>query len=1498
VESPLSTVFLSYYHEHEAHQARVRELAEAIQALPGVRVVLDQFEDEHRIGDWYRWSCDELRHVMAAPGDRPPGKADRVLVILSPGWIHHLTNREAEDSRGLGIVAEAKICESIWLRAKQNTSVSPLRILSFGEADHHLIPSGWEGVPRFRHPEDFPKLSAWLGLKLGALGPLVPWPTSPPSLDPWDVPGGDPVRERFARLLVAEAKERLLRVVWPGGDDPALDLAGTLSRCLQRLASGQGGPSSSPPIRVGRIDLKGGLGLDEQVDDLLRQVLRGTYDAFVESFPGAEPHLLLRRLLSRIRREGRPTLLVVENFGQGGSCERTLQKNGIEMIPEAESECLRLITTSARELPAGGGEEPWERLAGDFVRLPAGMTPRPDGSARKGTGDPDAGWAGLPEPDPSGLREAFLAAAVPHWCDPGFLAALLGEAGDSGPTGRFEALRGLPGIEAFPARGEHAVNVSAGVRASLRRRLVEENPDLLRLLSARAAAHLADDSSRTGRMERIYHRLVAEGDAAADDAEALDGEFWQGFGAADHGVYARMLLELAEEGSLHGRALLEALVSGGFSAAKTGDLEGARRWAARAREAAGSGAAAQEDPAQAALYRWGEARAHCIEAEVHEELGQDAAARQAYGQYLALMEAVTAVLPDRVRLRREQAVAESRCGNQCDVPSEALRHYRRSRELQAGVVAAKPGDPGERRELAMMDSLEGNARFRLNQTAEALALFQRFVAGCRERAASAPENLVWLGDLADGLRQLGDALQRSGRSAEALVAFRESLSWARHRADLDPVPCGEEGKARPQDAATLVRTAQGRVIHLLLQFGEFRVAREEGTRLLEESRRAAERSPENPNLRFQLAAAYTHLGEISRCQGALSPASGWYEEALRIHGHLLAQAPRRLWRQELAAVLGLAGFCRAGQGKTDEAEADFVRQVAEAETLLAEFPDDVSCRSLAITAHLSLAELSSRRSDWAGTRAQVARALELARALAAEEPNADAETLLARALLWDSDVKLQENEPILALGAAQRAIHILERQANQVPDDLGKLTELAAAHLRLAAHLELRGDPASDSAANEHRQQAADCYERQAAALQRECLADWATVGVIEQLVVLHARDGTPEKTDRAIALLQELIPKTSELLGRPEHRDLEAPRQTLARFHGYLGELLVRRSDLPAAGEAYGKALAGWEALQREQPARAEWLHHAAEIHLKLADLAALGMDRAATLSAFSRAIEGLERSWKIAPTHPVWRRNLVAARYRRARLHAEIGHPAAALEDLEKCREHLEYVESLPDQGRQISRDMFDLEYLTGDVLSALGRYPEAIEAYSRALDRAGKHSAASGHQESDRRLVSSMEFRLGSACRLAGRFGEAGVFLRKRFDFCEDELQRSPGNPLWRREQARVLMERGMIHGQLGELGEGLALYREAIDHLEAAVSSPEGPSQHAWRSDLATALNDSAILLQRLGLLPEAIRQEERAIAIAEGLSIADPNNAIHRNGLAVYRKNLDIFRAAP
>src|SRR5215831_2029972 len=68
------------------------------------------------------------------------------------------------------------------------------------------------------------------------------------------------------------------------------------------------------------------------------------------------------------------------------------------------------------------------------------------------------------------IKDALVAAAVPHWCDRDFLAALLDTTPEEGER-LLSQLGPLTVVEPFPARGEHAVNVHEAARLALRAHL-------------------------------------------------------------------------------------------------------------------------------------------------------------------------------------------------------------------------------------------------------------------------------------------------------------------------------------------------------------------------------------------------------------------------------------------------------------------------------------------------------------------------------------------------------------------------------------------------------------------------------------------------------------------------------------------------------------------------------------------------------------------------------------------------------------------------------------------------------------------------------------------------------------------------------------------------------------------------------------------------------------------------------------------------------------------
>ena len=227
-------------------------------------------------------------------------------------------------------------------------------------------------------------------------------------------------------------------------------------------------------------------------------------------------------------------------------------------------------------------------------------------------------------------------------------------------------------------------------------------------------------------------------------------------------------------------------------------------------------------------------------------------------------------------------------------------------------------------------------------------------------------NILWAADLAEGLRQLGDAQMRAARTAEALETFREGLEAARRSVELDPMAGGQVSGSH--DTISTLQIAEGRLFNALLPLAEFSEARKLCRKHFENCKASADAAPENLKAQFRLGVAHYYHGELQRCQGQLSAALPCYEEAKTIYQHLVAKIPDLDWRRELASVLGVIGACQKGLGREAEARASFESQLAVCEKLEAGEPGDYGTRSQMVWAHLYLGSSAADDSDLASAK--------------------------------------------------------------------------------------------------------------------------------------------------------------------------------------------------------------------------------------------------------------------------------------------------------------------------------------------------------------------------------------------------------------------------------------------------------------------------------------------------------------------------------------------------
>jgi hypothetical protein len=111
---------------------------------------------------------------------------------------------------------------------------------------------------------------------------------------------------------------------------------------------------------------------------------------------------------------------------------------------------------------------------------------------------------------PEALQAVVQAAAIPHWFDAQFLAALLGEESDAW----YDHLLTLSFVDQVPGRG-YAIHERT--RRQLLHELWRDDPDRFRELSGRAAAYCLAQATANGeaawQAEAVYHQLVSEPEA-------------------------------------------------------------------------------------------------------------------------------------------------------------------------------------------------------------------------------------------------------------------------------------------------------------------------------------------------------------------------------------------------------------------------------------------------------------------------------------------------------------------------------------------------------------------------------------------------------------------------------------------------------------------------------------------------------------------------------------------------------------------------------------------------------------------------------------------------------------------------------------------------------------------------------------------------------------------------------------------------------------------------
>jgi len=216
-----------------------------------------------------------------------------------------------------------------------------------------------------------------------------------------------------------------------------------------------------------------------------------------------------------------------------------------------------------------------------------------------------------------------------------------------------------------------------------------------------------------------------------------------------------------------------------------------------------------------------------------------------------------------------------------------------------------------------------------------------------------------------------------------------------------------------------------------------------------------------------------------------------------------------------------------------------------------------------------------------------------------------------------------------------------------------------------------------------------------------------------------------------------------------------------------------------------------------------------------------------------------------------------------------------------------YAEFGTQKPD-SEALQRESARAQLRLGDIYRLLHRTDEAHRHYDEASQRFSALAREHPGNPEYRQWLANVQNWLGELLRpLDGAASTAEAAYRQALSLQAALHEEFPANVDFRQELARTHYNLGILRWEHG--GGATDDYRKAIDLLTPLATS-DRPSA---RQELARALNNYGLLLNREQRFADAQATIERAMAIHEELARRDPENREYRSELAKFANNLAI-----
>ena len=271
---------------------------------------------------WPKWCAQQVKN------------ADQVLIIASPGWFRCFEGKEREGV-GLGAACEAHVIFQQLYNVGWVTN--KFRIVVIETSGSITIPNEIEGYHRYdtQKDDEVGHLLEWLGCPKTTAQPNdIYWLESTPDV-PWPFADALHVRDAFAGLLTRAARHRVLLI--RGGSE-----LGKTSMTQHML--GQGLACSW--LACGRLDLKGGTGLDEELISFAQHLIAP--EDMEEVMASGKVMERLRRLFAYLQKRATPTLLIIDTYDDSQAREFSDWVEKLLLVATPRADWLRVVVAGQR----------------------------------------------------------------------------------------------------------------------------------------------------------------------------------------------------------------------------------------------------------------------------------------------------------------------------------------------------------------------------------------------------------------------------------------------------------------------------------------------------------------------------------------------------------------------------------------------------------------------------------------------------------------------------------------------------------------------------------------------------------------------------------------------------------------------------------------------------------------------------------------------------------------------------------------------------------------------------------------------------------------------------------------------------------------------------------------------------------------------------------------------------------------------------------------------